>query len=147
MYVLFYFRKMAGKKLLEAWTRNFCNCPIIWAAKSSLWAMPLLLRTLPCTTSWNGTMLLTDISCQNVSWIQEFSPFLKWFHQSASFSDGNIMEYIDRFECLPKIQSFLKSSKHFKAFFPPFAKWGNGIDNPITFQVKHVECNPCKSES
>ena len=74
-------------------------------------------------------------------------PISKVISQKCLFSDGNIMEYIDRFECLPKIQSFLKSSKHFKAFFPPFAKWGNGIDNPITFQVKHVECNPCKSES
>ena len=85
MYVLYLFRKMVGKTLLKAWTRNFCNCPIIWAAKSSSWATPSPSRTLPCTTSWNGTTLLMDISCQNVSWIQEFFPFLKWFHKNASF--------------------------------------------------------------
>ena len=41
---------MVEKKLLEAWMQNFCNCPIIWAAKSSLWATLSPSRTLPCTT-------------------------------------------------------------------------------------------------
>ena len=65
---------------------------------------------------------------------------LKWHHAldgNLVSKYGNIMEYIDRFENLPKVQSFLKTPKFYQAFFPPFAKLGNGIDNPITFQVRH----------
>ena len=45
----------------------------------------------------------------------------------------------DRFENLPKVKSFLKCPKFHQPYFPPFAKWGNGIDNPITFKVKELQ--------
>ena len=45
----------------------------------------------------------------------------------------------ERFENLPRIKAFLKSPKFQQPFFPPFAKWGNGIDNPTTFKCRQVE--------
>merc|ERR1712154_333494 len=52
---------------------------------------------------------------------------LKWYHEL----DGglvskykNIVDYVERFEALPKVKSFLNGPKYMKNFFPPFACWG-----------------------
>merc|ERR1711993_167324 len=37
---------------------------------------------------------------------------------------GNLKEYLDRFENLPKVKSFIKGPYHMKNFFPPFALFG-----------------------
>jgi len=80
----------------------------------------------------------------NASTVADFALYdaLKWHnaldgHLVSKY--GNIVEYIDRFENLPRIKAFLKSPKFQQPFFPPFAKWGNGIDNPTTFKCRQVE--------
>ena len=52
---------------------------------------------------------------------------IKWYHEL----DGglvskykNIMDYIERFEALPKVKTFLNGPKYMKNFFPPFACFG-----------------------
>merc|ERR1711915_895273 len=52
---------------------------------------------------------------------------LKWYHEL----DGglvskykNIMDYIERFQALPKVQSFLNGPTYMKNFFPAFACFG-----------------------
>ena len=37
---------------------------------------------------------------------------------------GNLKEYLDRFENLPKVKSFIKCPYYMKNFFPPFACFG-----------------------
>ena len=37
---------------------------------------------------------------------------------------GNLMEYLSRFQNLPKIKSFLNCPYYMKNFFPPFACFG-----------------------
>ena len=51
---------------------------------------------------------------------------IKWHHELNNELVNkykNIMDYINRFESLPKIKSFLESDKHFTAFFGPQAQW------------------------
>ena len=52
---------------------------------------------------------------------------LKWHDELDSKLIGkyaNLMEYIARFEKLPKVKSFLNGPNYMANFFPPFAIFG-----------------------
>ena len=62
-----------------------------------------------------------------------------WLYYSQFIIHDVFLLISERFENLPRIKAFLKSPKFQQPFFPPFAKWGNGIDNPTTFKCRQVE--------
>ena len=52
---------------------------------------------------------------------------LKWFHEldsSLISKHSNLCEYLERFENVPKVKSFLNGPGYMKNFFPPFASFG-----------------------
>ena len=52
---------------------------------------------------------------------------LKWFQEldsSLISKHSNLCEYLERFENVPKVKSFLNGPGYMKNFFPPFASFG-----------------------